>query len=111
MKGFPASGRRLTLLVLSLSAAVGSLTAVAQVKTNVPGVVGGARQASVERITIHGAAPEDNLEGGTVDCQAIVYRYGIANSFEIHPGPHTGDVAAHFQQHVMPFSSRMRAAG
>jgi hypothetical protein len=46
---------------------------VAQVKTNVPDVVAGARPAIVERITIHGTALEGNLEGDAVDRDAIVF--------------------------------------
>jgi enterochelin esterase-like enzyme len=48
------------------------LTAVAQVKTNVPDPVPGARPAIVERIKIHGKALEGNLEGDVVDRDAIV---------------------------------------
>ena len=46
---------------------------MAQVKTNVPDVVAGARPAIVERITIHGTALEGNLEGDAVDRDAIVF--------------------------------------
>ena len=46
---------------------------MAQVKTNVPEVVAGARSAIVERITIHGKALEGNLEGNVVDRHAIVF--------------------------------------
>ena len=66
------SARRVALASL-LAAAVGSLPIVAQVKTNVPDVVAGARPAIVERITIHGAALEGNLEGDAVDRDAIVF--------------------------------------
>ena len=45
----------------------------AQVKTNVPDVVAGARPAIVERIKIHGTALEGNLEGDAVDRDAIVF--------------------------------------
>ncbi|HEY1305014.1 MAG TPA: alpha/beta fold hydrolase, partial [Vicinamibacterales bacterium] len=40
---------------------------------NVPGVVAGARPATVERVTIHGTALEGNLEGDAVDRDAIVF--------------------------------------
>ena len=44
-----------------------------QVKTNVPEVVPGARPVSIERITVHGAALEGNLEGNAVDRDVIVF--------------------------------------
>src|SRR5450631_1193906 len=46
---------------------------LAQVKTEVPPVVAGAKPVTVERIKIHGAALEGNLEGDAVDRDAIVY--------------------------------------
>jgi enterochelin esterase-like enzyme len=51
----------------------GVFTAVAQVKTNVPDPVPGARPAIVERIKIYGKALEGNLEGDAVDRDAIVF--------------------------------------
>ena len=64
--------------VAALAAAVvattgGVFTGVAQVKTNVPDPVAGARPAIVERIKIHGKALEGNLEGDAVDRDAIVF--------------------------------------
>jgi S-formylglutathione hydrolase FrmB len=56
-----------------LVAAIGHFPAVAQVKTNVPDVVAGARPAIVERITIRGTALEGNLEGNAVDRDAVVF--------------------------------------
>ena len=44
-----------------------------QVKTNVPELVPGARQVSIERMTVHGAALEGNLEGNAVDRDVIVF--------------------------------------
>jgi hypothetical protein len=67
------SVRRVAVLAAALAATVGALAAVAQVKTNVPDVVAGARLAIVERITIHGKALEGNLEGDAVDRDAIVF--------------------------------------
>src|SRR3954469_1757402 len=67
------SVRRATVLAAALTASVGALVAVAQVKTNVPDVVIGARPAIVERVTIHGQALEGNLEGDAVDRDAIVF--------------------------------------
>ncbi len=45
----------------------------AQVKTEVPPVVPGAKPVAVERIMIHGATLEGNLEGDAVDRDAIVF--------------------------------------
>ena len=44
-----------------------------QVKTEVPPVVPGAKPVAVERIKIHGATLEGNLEGDAVDRDAIVF--------------------------------------
>ncbi|MBZ5582908.1 MAG: esterase [Acidobacteriia bacterium] len=49
-----------------------ALSAPAQVKTEVPPVVPGARPATVERIKVHGAALEGNLEANSVDREVIV---------------------------------------
>jgi S-formylglutathione hydrolase FrmB len=51
----------------------GLFTAAAQVKTNVPDPIAGARPAIVDRIKIHGTALEGNLEGDAVDRNAIVF--------------------------------------
>jgi enterochelin esterase-like enzyme len=67
------SGRRVAVVAAALAAAAGSLAVVAQVKTNVPDVVPGARPAIVERIKIHGTALEGNLEGNAVDRDAFVF--------------------------------------
>ena len=51
----------------ALTIALGlTLSALAQVKTEVPPVVPGAKPLTVERIKIHGAALEGNLEGNAV---------------------------------------------
>lgn len=50
-----------------------SFTGLAQVKTEVPPVEPAAKAVTVERIKIHGAALEGNLEGNAVDRDAIVY--------------------------------------
>jgi len=65
--------RRVTLLAAALAVTAGSLASLAQVKTNVPDVVAGARPAIVERIKIPGKALEGNLEGDAVDRDAIVF--------------------------------------
>src|SRR4029079_14876470 len=67
------SVRRVSVLTAALAATAGALAAVAQVKTNVPDVVAGARPAIVERITIHGQALEGNLEADAVDREAFVF--------------------------------------
>jgi len=50
-----------------------ALCAVAQVKTEVPPVVSGAKPAAVERIKVHGVALEGNLENDAVDRDVIVF--------------------------------------
>ena len=47
--------------------------AAAQVKTEVPAAVPGAKPVSVERIKVHGAALEGNLEGDAVDRDVLVF--------------------------------------
>jgi len=73
MSELTISVRRVAVVAAALAATVGALAAVAQVKTNVPDVVAGARPAIVQRITIHGTALEGNLEGDAVDRDAIVF--------------------------------------
>jgi len=55
-------------LVIALASAL-----PAQVKTEIPPVVAGARPVAVERIKIHGAALEGNLERDAVDRDVIVF--------------------------------------
>ena len=50
-----------------------ALPLIAQVKTQVPDPVPGAKPAAVEFIKIHGAALEGNLEGDAIDRDAIVF--------------------------------------
>jgi hypothetical protein len=73
MKDLTISARRVVVLAALLAAAIGHLPVVAQVKTNVPDVIAGARPAIVERIKIHGTALEGNLEGDAVDRDALVF--------------------------------------
>jgi len=56
------------LLMLGLA-----ILAVAQVKTEVPPPVPGAKPVTVEHIKIHGAALEGNLEGNSVDRDVLVF--------------------------------------
>jgi enterochelin esterase-like enzyme len=63
-----------TNIFSSLAIGLGlALSASAQVKTEVPEVLPGAKPATVEHIKIHGAALEGNLEGDAVDRDAIVF--------------------------------------
>jgi enterochelin esterase-like enzyme len=60
--------------VCALTMALGlAVAAPAQVKTEVPAVVPGAKPVTVEHIKVHGAALEGNLEGDAVDRDAIVF--------------------------------------
>jgi enterochelin esterase-like enzyme len=62
------------VLRATLVACVGLLLPLAaQVATEVPPVVPGAKPVAVERVKIHGAALEGNLEGNAVDRDAIVF--------------------------------------
>jgi S-formylglutathione hydrolase FrmB len=58
---------------VALAAVIGAgMTLGAQAPTDVPPVVPGAKPATVEHITIHGASLEGNLEGNAVDRPALV---------------------------------------
>ena len=62
------------LFACALALAVAPSTQLtAQVETNVPDPVPGAKPVSVEHIKIHGAALEGNLEGDAVDRDVIVF--------------------------------------
>jgi enterochelin esterase-like enzyme len=54
-------------------AMVQSIDLAAQVQTNVPAAVPGAKPVTVEHIKVHGAALEGNLEGDAVDRDVIVF--------------------------------------
>jgi S-formylglutathione hydrolase FrmB len=56
------------LLIVALA-----LPLLAQVQTEVPAVVPGAKPVNVERIKIHGTALEGNLEGNAVDRDVLVF--------------------------------------
>ncbi len=59
---------------IKLLVPLGLVTLVfAQVKTEVPPVVPGAKPVTVERIKVHGASLEGNLEGDAVDRDVIVF--------------------------------------
>jgi enterochelin esterase-like enzyme len=57
---------------ITLAVAPGSWL-TAQVQTNVPDVIPGAKPVTVEHIKIHGTALEGNLEGDAVDRDVIVF--------------------------------------
>lgn len=61
------------ITVLALAAFVGAGSARAQAKTEVPPVVPGAPQVTVEHIKIHSPSLEGNLEGDAVDRDVIVF--------------------------------------
>ena len=61
------------------------LAAQTQVPELIPDPVPGAKPITLERITIHGAALEGNLEGDTPDRGAIVY---LPPSYAASPGRH-----------------------
>ena len=50
-----------------------TVSALAQVKTEVPPVVAGAKPAAVEHIKIHGAGLEGNLEGNAAERDVLVF--------------------------------------
>jgi enterochelin esterase-like enzyme len=66
MEGCEMNKSSIITLVLAVSAA-------AQVKTEVPPVLPGAKPVAVEHIRIHGAALEGNLENDAVDREVIVF--------------------------------------
>ena len=61
------------LRAITLGCIVLGAPLAAQVQTEVPPPVPGAQPVSVERVKIHGAALEGNLEGDAVDRDAIVF--------------------------------------
>ena len=67
-----ATNTRLGWAGLALVGTLLPLPAAAQVQTEVPPVVAGAKPATVEHIKIHGLSLEGNLEGDAVDRDVIV---------------------------------------
>ncbi|MPZ20048.1 MAG: esterase [Luteitalea sp.] len=61
------------LAVLAALAFAGGRVMLAQVKTDVPRVVEGAKTVTVEHVKIHGASLEGNLEGNAVERETIVF--------------------------------------
>ena len=66
------TNKLLPVMVLGISVGLGSELA-AQVQTEVPPVVAGARPVTVEHIKVHGPALEGNLEGDAVDRDVFVF--------------------------------------
>ena len=67
-----AAGNGLRSVTLAMAFAAAA-PLVAQVQTEVPPPVPGAKAVTVEHLKIHGAALEGNLEGDAVDRDAIVF--------------------------------------
>jgi enterochelin esterase-like enzyme len=61
------------MAVLALGVVLAPLQLSAQVQTEVPPAVPGAKPVTAERITIHGTSLEGNLEGNAVDRDVIVF--------------------------------------
>ena len=84
------------------------LALTAQVATNVPPVVPGAKPVTVEHIKIHGAALEGNLEGDAVDRDVI--RLPAAQLSERETPPLSGRLRAawllHWRRAVDPRNPR-----
>ena len=64
---------RLRLAALLLSIALAASPLHAQVQTEVPPPVAGAKPLTVERIKVHGASLEGNLEGNAADRDVLVF--------------------------------------
>jgi S-formylglutathione hydrolase FrmB len=64
---------RMLKLFVACVIAISVVAGTAQVQTNVPEVVPGAKPVAVEHIKIHGTALEGNLEGDAVDRDVIVF--------------------------------------
>src|SRR5215831_2540003 len=73
MRDTRTSHRSVATLAMVAAVTGGLLSAAAQVKTNVPDPVPGAKPDIVERVKIHGTSLEGNLEGDAVDRDAIVF--------------------------------------
>jgi hypothetical protein len=64
---------RVAKLFMACSIVMVIVPSVAQVQTNIPTAVPGAKPVKVEHIKVHGAALEGNLEGDAVDRDVIVF--------------------------------------
>ena len=72
MRAKKLNGARVPLVLVAVALGAAAVS-FAQVQTEVPAVVAGAKPVTVERIKIHGAALEGNLEGDAVDRDAFVF--------------------------------------
>jgi enterochelin esterase-like enzyme len=61
------------VMLCSVLSMIFGMYALAQVKTEVPPAVPGAKPVAMERIKIHGASLEGNLEGDAVDREVLVF--------------------------------------
>ena len=61
------SSRWFGWILLAIAAGLAAPQLTAQVQTDVPPPVAGAKPVTVEHIKVHGLALEGNLEGDTVD--------------------------------------------
>lgn len=65
--------KKLVCLMIAMTIAVAAPQLLAQVQTEVPAVVPGAKPVTVEHIKVHGASLEGNLEGDAVDRDVFVF--------------------------------------
>jgi S-formylglutathione hydrolase FrmB len=68
-----SSSRRFDVAMVGLALVLVPLRLAAQVQTEVPPPVAGARPVAVEHVTVHGASLEGNLEGDAVDRDVFVF--------------------------------------
>ena len=61
------------LMTFAIIVALGPDQVLAQVQTDVPAVILGAKPVTVEHIKVHGTALEGNLEGDAVDRDVLVF--------------------------------------
>jgi enterochelin esterase-like enzyme len=65
--------KRMALLIACMASCFLPVPALAQMTTDVPPLVPGARSATLERIKVHGSSLEGNLEGNAVDRDVLVF--------------------------------------
>ena len=109
----------LCLITLAMAVVLGP-RAAAQVQTDVPAVVPGAKPVSVERIKIHGKALEGNLEGDAVDRDVLVFlppSYqkekhtaipSCMHSTDIPSAPNSGPMRSTYRRPLKVLSPRVR---
>src|ERR1043166_5818226 len=72
-KTFVINMKLFMLMTLAMCVALGADELVAQVQTDVPAVVPGAKPVTVEHVKVHGSSLEGNLEGDAVDRDVLVF--------------------------------------